>query len=150
LRRRFDPLARVIAAHVTLVFPFDGAITAKTLQVHLEQTLAEVSRFQIQFTDVHAVDDYLFLDVGAGRERLTALHSRLYTGPLASHLSNDRAYRPHVTLGRLADPADLAAALIEARATPIAAAASIHQVAVFRLDRNDLGDVEFTVTLDAA
>ena len=39
LRRQFDPLATVIAAHATLVFPFTSEISEVDLRAHVERAL---------------------------------------------------------------------------------------------------------------
>jgi 2'-5' RNA ligase len=152
LRRLFDPLASIIAAHVTLVFPFEDLTPTATLRAHVERMLTGTSAFDIQLSGVEAVEDeYVFLDLEAGRERLIELHDRLYTGLLATHLSNQHVFRPHVTLGRLGNRDALAAALAEARALmPAAATAVVREVAVVRLDGAAVADREFTVALEGS
>src|SRR5687768_14031042 len=115
IRQQYDPLANVIAGHITLVFPFEGDDTAEQLRAHVEASVADVSPFAVRLEGVTTGGDgYLFLNVAAGRDRVIALHDRLYTGMLARHLSHERAYMPHLTLGRIADSAALAAGLSDA------------------------------------
>ena len=45
LRCRHDPLASVIAPHVTLVFPFDDPVPDEELHAHVERALAGIPGF---------------------------------------------------------------------------------------------------------
>jgi len=148
LRRRFDPLAEMITAHITLVFPFTSDSTAGELRSHIEHTIAGLGPFQVRLVGITAVDDeYVFLNVGDGRDRVIQLHDRLYTGALASHLSREHVYSPHVTLGRLRDGRAAAHALAEAIAVAPGGNSTIQDISVFRLDGPDRGVIEFTVSL---
>jgi len=85
LRRRFDPLAGVIAAHSTLVFPFASEISEVELRAHVEQALEGQAPFRVRFDGVSEVEEeYLFLDAVIGGERLVELNDRLYAGRLPS------------------------------------------------------------------
>jgi 2'-5' RNA ligase len=148
LRRLFDPLARVIPAHVTLVFPFESQLPAATLRAHVEQMSIGTRPFDVELNDVTVVDDeYVFLDVGSGREQLIELHDRLYTGPLARHLSDRHVFRPHITLGRLREPEALATAVAEARECLPATTAVVRELTIVRLDGSAFAGREFTVGL---
>jgi 2'-5' RNA ligase len=150
LRTRFDPLASVLGGHVTLVFPFVPVVTAAVIRTHVERVAHSVRPIELTFGGVSVVDDeYLFLDVGLGAELIIALHDALYTGPLATHLSSEHPFRPHLTLGRLRDPGRLPSALITAQASfPRPAHAVIDEVAIFRLDEPGRGEVELTASLN--
>jgi 2'-5' RNA ligase len=116
LRRRFDPLARVIPAHATLVFPFTSAIADSELESHIERAVDGLLPFRARFEGVAEVEDeYLFLDASVGREAFIELHDRLYRGLLAEHLSTAHVYRPHITIGRIRDRRERETALAEAR-----------------------------------
>jgi 2'-5' RNA ligase len=149
LRRRFDPLATMIPAHVTLVFPFEGTVASTDLRSHVEQAVADVHAFEVRLAGVStAEDEYIFLGLEVGGDDIVALHERLYTGSLAQHLSRDHVYRPHITLGRLHDRVALADAVVEcAAALPQPSRAVVAEVAVFRLDDASHGEIELTVNL---
>jgi 2'-5' RNA ligase len=135
LRRRFDPLADVIAAHATLVFPFAAEFSAVELRAHIEHALEGQHSFRARFEGVAEVEDeYLFLDAVIGSEKLVDLHDRLYQGFLAAHRSAAHVYRPHVTIGRTRDPAERGRALIAARELSPVIDCLIRSVSVFRLD----------------
>ena len=134
LRRRFDPLARAIAAHATLVFPFVSELSDDELRGHIEQTLVGQPPFRVRFEGVAEVDgEYLFLDAVAGAERLLELHERLYRGPLSEYLSTAHVYRPHITLGRIQDHAAREDALNAARRMSPVVDEIVRAVNVFRL-----------------
>jgi 2'-5' RNA ligase len=149
VRRRYDPLAGVLGAHITLVFPFVDPVAAPVLRQHIEQLTRTTAPFDVELAGVSIEDgEYIFLNVASGAGRLAALHRGLYSGPLERHLARDRTYIPHITVGRLGDASALAAAAEEARRRlPIRSVARVTELAVFRLDAPGVGHVEFTVPL---
>ena len=133
IRKRFDPLVDVVAAHVTLVFPFESAVSNEALRRHIESVTRGVSRFEIELSGFSCVEDrYLFLNVASGAEQIRDLHRRLYTGPLTSFLA-DRPYTPHVTVGRFRSAEECATAMkgVEAedlRVTAVVRAATVYDL----------------------
>jgi 2'-5' RNA ligase len=144
VRERFDPLARDVPPHVTLVFPFEDALLDTALEDHLRSVLCGVHRFPVTFGNITAHEnEYLFLNVKRGNDAIIALHDALYTGPLARHLVRLHTYVPHVTVGRL--PAhQLAAALDATSAITRAHDATIDTISVRAID----GDGNRTAVLD--
>ena len=99
IREHFDPLADHIPPHITLVFPFQFE---GDLAKHVEMALRAVKPFKLSFDSVsHEQEDYVFLNVGEGKEAVVDAHDRLYAGPLVEYHREDIPYIPHVTLGRL-------------------------------------------------
>ncbi len=148
LRRRFDPLAQVVPAHITLVFPYVDTLSATELQRHIRGALENRSPFDVHVEAATEADgEYLLLPVSRGRERLIDLHDRLYRGPLAFHLSRGHVYQPHITVGRVRDEAARASAVALARAQVPPFDARLRGVAVFRLESASTGSVELTVPL---
>lgn len=147
LRRRFDPLAQVIPAHITLVFPYVDTLSATELQRHIRAALEGRAPFDVHVEAAETESEYLLLPVTIGRERLIDLHDRLYRGPLALHLARGHVYRPHVTVGRLHDEAARASALALAQAEVPPFDVRLREVAVFRLESPSAGSVELTVPL---
>lgn len=136
IRARHDPLADVIAAHVTLVFPFDTAISIDTLQSHVELVASRTPAFQAGVRASARIDrEYLFLDISNGADAFIELHDRLYHGLLRAHRSRTHLYQPHITIGRSTNAARLGNAVAEAKASlPPTIGASFDHVAVVRLD----------------
>lgn len=111
-REQYDPLAHFIPAHITLVFPFKDNISDEALLSHLQQTVHSLATFEVKLRGVTGSDgEYLFLNVKRGNDELIDLHDRLYTGPLAKHLSAEHTYIPHLTLGRIFETNQWKAAL---------------------------------------
>ncbi|WP_395675128.1 2'-5' RNA ligase family protein [Inquilinus sp.] len=112
IRQQHDTAkAAMIAAHVTLVFP-TGLLAEPVMLDHLRDCLRGTAPIDIDLSAVapaaDASDHYVFLLPGRGSETLTALHDRLYSGPLAPALRPDPPYQPHVTVARLRDAATAA------------------------------------------
>ena len=148
LRRRFDPLARLIAAHVTLVFPFTSDLSTDALRHHVERGVRGCPPFQVRLEGIsEADDDYVFLDVSVGKSGFVDLHDRLYSGVLAGHLSTEHIYRPHVTVARVADRSERATVLTVARDVTRAVTADVRAVSAFVLHDDGRGEVEFAVPL---
>jgi 2'-5' RNA ligase len=116
LRRQFDPLADFIEPHITLVFPFDSEIPTLELRTHIRQAAKGLTSFPIQLQGITgSEDEYLFLNVQQGKDQLTTLHDRLYTGILAQYLLPTQPYIPHLTVGRLGNVPAFTKALEEAQ-----------------------------------
>ncbi len=110
-RARYDPLARVLPPHVTIVFPFEPPPAEGWLVKQLQAVAVDLPSFTIEFSGVSAQpDNYLFLDMSRGADHLVALHDRLYADCLAPHRSAQHIYQPHLTVGRLSDRKDVGAA----------------------------------------
>ncbi len=93
-----------MAAHVTLVFPFDS-IAAEAAAAHMFEVATRWSTIALRLAAVIPVADavshqsHLFLVPDQGRAEIEALHDDLYAGPLAGALRTDIAFIPHVTVG---------------------------------------------------
>ena len=100
-RRRFDPLAGSLPAHVTLVFPFSTNLTVTQLTSHIRRIVGNWPSLPVSFRDVEAiVDEFACLMLRDRAEAVVALHDKLYRGILKAYLRDDIPYLPHVTLGR--------------------------------------------------
>jgi 2'-5' RNA ligase len=148
-RTQFDPQARLIAAHVTLVFPFESGLSGDAVHAHASTVLGAWTPFSLALDQVRGSGEYIFLDVGQGRADLVALHDQLYTGLLAQHRSSEQAYEPHLTLGRVSNASARSAAVAATRALAPAISAVVRSVAVFRVESDHRGVIESVVPLDA-
>ena len=117
IRSQYDPIARLVRPHITLVFPFESDIPTASLKAHMEGELFAIKPFEIILGGVAPSplsDPYLFLLVQKGTAELTALHERLYTGILSPYYPEwlrGRAYLPHMTIGHFQTQAQLTHAL---------------------------------------
>ncbi len=110
-RQQFDPRFQITGPHLTLIFPVNATVGQEKLIAHISAKLAQQNPFQITLTGIEkSWDNYIFLTVGQGNERLTELHDRLYQDMLSHFLRSDIHYIPHVTLGKV-NPENEAVAL---------------------------------------
>ncbi|HML68430.1 MAG TPA: 2'-5' RNA ligase family protein [Clostridia bacterium] len=88
IRERFDPLAKYIAPHITLVFPFESDLSTADLDAHMRCALDDVKKFDVQLQGITGDyrDGYLFLNVKKGNDEIINLHDRLYSGVLEQFL----------------------------------------------------------------
>ncbi|MDQ0462542.1 2'-5' RNA ligase [Caulobacter ginsengisoli] len=102
-RALHDPQARMVAAHITLVFPFEGLDEASAAG-HAQTIAAATQPVGFRLTAAHAVRDrfsprsHVFLTPDAGDAQIRRLHVALYSGPLAAYLRADIPYAPHITV----------------------------------------------------
>ena len=114
-RRQYDPMARDLAAHLTLVFPFPTPLTKLQVETHVKRVAAGWPPIAVTFRQVRATDnEFVLLMAARGAASIVALHDRLYTRSLAPHLRRDLPYEPHMTLARCPEPARLEEALAHA------------------------------------
>ena len=117
IRKQYDPLAQHVRPHITLVFPFCSRLAKTELEAHLREKLSEVSPFALTLRDITPAavhGNYLFLNVEQGMEELVAIHNKLYTGVLEQHKPEwleHTLYRPHLTVGRVAEEKDYLSAI---------------------------------------
>jgi 2'-5' RNA ligase len=103
-RARHDPAAALIAAHLTLVFPFPTALTALQVRTHVQRVVSAWPPVPVTFRAVRTeANEFLFLMAGRGAASVVALHDRLYTRSLRQHLRPEFSYAPHITLARYAE-----------------------------------------------
>lgn len=101
IRKKHDPLFGFIQPHITLVFPFESALSNDELRAHIARKLQGIHPIEIELIDrISHEGEYLFLRVEKGREQVRELHDELYKGPLTEFLRSDIPYIPHVTVGR--------------------------------------------------
>ncbi len=146
-RERPDPLARWVAPHVTLVFPFDDPVSNEALHGEVVDALQGVSPFRVVLRGITAHEgEYLFLNVKQGNDPIIELHDRLYRGVLASHRSRRHTFVPHITVGRVA-PDDLAAALHASALLDARIVGTIDRVLVEEIAPTGASTIAFEVPL---
>lgn len=114
-RERHDPLAHLVPAHLTLVFPFPTALTPLQVATHVQRVASKWPPIPLTLRRVRSeANEFVFLMAARGAASIKGLHDKLYARSLAVHLRRDLPYEPHITLGRHAHYAHLQAALAEA------------------------------------
>jgi 2'-5' RNA ligase len=148
LRDRFDPLAKHIDPHVTLVHPFVDDIEQPQLQAHIADVAAARSPFRLVLNEVTpTLDGYLFLNVKEGNDAVVGLRDQLYDGPLARHKSRLDTFVPHVTVGRASDEPTMQTALTEAAKLDLSAAVTVSTISAYCFDDRERRVVQFEVSL---
>jgi 2'-5' RNA ligase len=114
-RSRHDPMAKNVAAHLTLVFPFPTALSAMQIETHVRKVAAGWPPIPVTFRTVRGVgNEFVFLMAQRGAAAVAQLHDKLYARSLLPHLRRDMEYEPHITVARQPEPARYEAALAEA------------------------------------
>lgn len=115
-RRRHDPMAALIPAHLSLVFPFPTALSRLQVETHVKRVASHWPPIPVSLRGVrlHA-NEFVFLMAARGAAAIGALHDRLYTRSILPYLRRDLAYEPHITIARNASLPALEAAFEEAR-----------------------------------
>lgn len=104
IREQYDPLAKLVRPHITIVFPFDSGMSNDTLKAMLENRLQTVKSFKLEMTGVSKYEDsfgnYLFLKVTCGKRELCDIHNILYKNEFSQY-DLGLPYVPHMTIGKL-------------------------------------------------
>ena len=149
VRERFDPLAGRISPHLTLVFPFEDAMSDAGLEQHLRSVATHLQGFSVVLREITGHDnEYLFLNVKHGNDALIHLHDALYTGALAAHRVRMHTFVPHVTVGRLS-PKELPAALDVTAGLTSAIHAKVDTISVYRVEPDGMRPVLLELPLGA-
>jgi len=99
-RQRFDRLYQHIAAHITLVFPFDLPASDEVVMTHCQSSSSGIEPFTVQLLPPHhSDDDHLWLPVSESAP-LRAFTERLYSGPLSALTRTRRNSNYHITVAR--------------------------------------------------
>lgn len=148
-REAYDPLARHIAPHVTLVHPFIDEASPAELRDHVARIAAMTSPFDMTPGEITPFPDgYIYLNVKTGNDAIVDLRDRLYSGMLASHKSRRNTFVPHVTIGRTTDDT-LDRAMADADQLDIRAELTISEISAYRFDEHDQRVLDFAVPLGA-
>lgn len=99
LRNKYDPLANLIAPHITIAYPFSDNISNEELIKKLTNLLKNFNPFTIVFKGLSlSKDNYIFLNCVQSNQEIIELHNEIYKQIIPSHLKNPIKYIPHITL----------------------------------------------------
>ncbi|WP_433087605.1 2'-5' RNA ligase family protein [Dactylosporangium sp. CA-052675] len=149
-RNRWDPLAGAVPAHITVAFPFEWTGPVSALADALRPVLTPCSPFALELSSPTVwEDEYLFLLVGEGRERVSQLHESIYRQMLRGAQRPSR-FVPHMTVGRHGDKVALRAGISEAAAMDLPLIGRALSLTVYRRDENGRRVRELDLPLGAA
>src|SRR5699024_3388146 len=98
LRNKYDPLANLIAPHITIAFPFSDNISNEELIKKLTNLLKNFRPFTIVFKGISlSEDNYIFLNCMNGYQEIIDLHNEIYKQILSSNLKKYIKYINHLT-----------------------------------------------------
>ena len=133
IRASHDRQASILGPHFTLLFGCEALDEASYLE-HVRTIATSTAAFAFTCLEAESDDDdgrgvvYLVPDLGRGE--ITALHDRLYTGPMAPHLRKDAHFVAHMTIGHAADAAAATALCDALEADGVEVAGSIDALVV--------------------
>lgn len=112
LRQKYDPAAKVIPPHITVIEPFYYAHSLEELYDHLDEVGEIHAPIKVSLVgwDICEETRQLRLPLIAGQSEFTTLRRNLLTGPLSPMAGTDRDYWPQIVFGQFSDPAALAEA----------------------------------------
>lgn len=103
-RQKYDPLAHLIPAHLTLLRPFDFSGDDAALQAHLHEVGEHQAPIKVSLAGwdiLRRRRHLLTLPIIAGYDEFVSLRQHLLDGPLSALSKQDVDYRPHIVFGRL-------------------------------------------------
>ena len=106
MRRELVPNC-FLRAHVTILPPRPVSIRPEEAWNALGRLIPHFSPFEVELTrvDVFPVTDVIYINIGTGREKVTALHDALAVNGLGCQ--EPFSYQPHVTLAQELQPDEL-------------------------------------------
>lgn len=153
IRDRYDPAAKLVRPHITLVFPFKSVISAEDLAGHMEKTLAGVRPFSVSCHGISALKgfgNYLLLNVHTGRIILKELHRKLYTGMLENYKPQWlRSYEPHITVGKIGGDGSFAMAAEAVAGVDEVFETCVNEISLETIGLDGSSAIEYTLKLPA-
>jgi 2'-5' RNA ligase len=146
-RDRFDPLARRVPPHLTLVHPFLDTLSDRALETHVQAVAGTLNVFPIILERVSLHEgEYLFLNVTRGGDDLVKARNQLYQGSLARHCDRDNTFIPHMTIGRVA-PDQVGGALAASSELTSQIDGYAEAISAYRIDADGSRSVLFSTAL---
>ncbi|WP_250160200.1 2'-5' RNA ligase family protein [Caloranaerobacter azorensis] len=148
IRKKYDPLYNCIKPHITVVFPFESNIKTEELEKHVKQALKGIKPFKIRLKGITGtIDNYLFLNVKEGNDKIIEIHDKLYTGILEKFLYRKVTYIPHITVGKVEEIEEFEIALEETEKIQDTFETVVEEICVELIDEDDKSNIEFIVKL---
>ncbi len=151
IRSQFDPLYNHVAPHITLVFPFKSKLIARAIEEHLKEIIADIRPFKIGLQGISKeAHGFMFLNIVEGKDQLIDLHHKLYQGLLKEFYPDflrADGYKPHLTVGRILNKADLARTVEQYKTFEILFEDEVQRISVEIIDENEDSFIEMMISL---
>ena len=140
IREKYDPLAKLVRPHITIVFPFEIEMSNDDLSHILDNRLKGIEPFEIELQGFSKCEDrfgnYLFLDVIKGAENISNIHNVLYSNEFNA-CDLGLQYIPHITVGKLSDVEELNKAYEDVKYIRCKFIAVINKISVEMIGENE-------------
>ena len=140
IREKYDPLAKLIRPHITIVFPFEDEMSNEKLLDILNERLAGVKPFKIELQGFSKCEDefgnYLFLNVIKGSDEIIKIHNLLYDNEFHK-FDAGLAYLPHMTVGKFKNNFELEQAYEEIKDIDYLFASNVNKIYVEMIGDNE-------------
>lgn len=148
IRNRYDPLAKLVRPHITLVFPFENEMSNEELEEKLVSSLKDVKPFELVLHGFSKTDDnYLFLNIEKGKDIIEGIHDELY----ANHFKDydlGLPYIPHMTVGKLNNDQELSNAYEYVKNIDVSFQTIVNKISVEMIGEHDESIIVFDRRLD--
>jgi 2'-5' RNA ligase len=154
IREKYDPLAKHVRPHITLVFTFESSLSSIEIEEHLKKVLDGTKCFTLNLQEIIKIDNpfgkYLFLSIKQGNEQIKEISKKIYTGILQSYKAdwlNDDTFLPHMTIGSFTSKEDLDIAFKDTEAIKNNFTTIVDKISVEIIDENEDSIIETEVNL---
>jgi 2'-5' RNA ligase len=154
IREKYDPLAKHVRPHISLVFTFESSLTSFEIEEHLKKALEGARCFTLTLQEIIKIDNplgkYLFLGIKQGNEQIKEISKKLYTGILKDHKPdwlNENTFLPHMTIGSFTSKEDLDIAFKDTEAIKNNFTTIVDKISVEIIDENEDSIIETEVNL---
>lgn len=140
IRDKYDPLAKLVRPHITIVFPFNLDLPNEELSKILDDRLQGIEPFTIELQGFSKREDrfgnYLFLDVVKGEVTIRKIHNLLYENEFKS-CDLRIGYVPHMTVGKLGSAEELNNAYEDVKNLNCKFISMVKKISVEMIGRNE-------------
>ncbi|MBU3142698.1 2'-5' RNA ligase family protein [Clostridium sp. CF012] len=154
IRKKYDPLAKCVGPHITLVFPFESEIDKNNLKEHIEIMLLDIKAFHISLSGITPstlAGNYLFLNVKEGNTQIVEIHKRLYKGILKEFYPQwpkEIDFLPHMTVGNISDLNAFEMAVEETKNIDDVFETTVDTISVEIIDEDEDSIIELNIPLN--
>lgn len=153
IRKKYDPSAKHVRPHITLVFPFESSIKSSDLEKHIIDAVDGIKPFNLSIkgiTGTRCFGNYLFLNVEDGSDKTIELHEKLYTGILHQFFParfKEVDFIPHITVGNIKNEYEFEKALEETKDIKDVFETVVKEISVEIIDENEDSIIEMEIPL---